>query len=53
MLQATSALDSVSERLVQGALDRLMKVCSPCYLIFHSRNIVIRSGDKYSCGVEM
>lgn len=26
MLQATSALDSVSERLVQGALDRLMKV---------------------------
>lgn len=25
-MQATSALDSVSERLVQGALDRLMKV---------------------------
>lgn len=26
LMQATSALDSVSERLVQGALDRLMKV---------------------------
>ena len=25
--QATSALDSVSERLVQDALERLMKVC--------------------------
>jgi len=34
MLQATSALDSVSERLVQGALDRLMKVRAfPCPIL--------------------
>ena len=31
--QATSALDSVSERLVQDALERLMKVSDVCFCL--------------------
>jgi ABC-type transport system involved in Fe-S cluster assembly fused permease/ATPase subunit len=37
MLQATSALDSISERLVQGALDRLMKVHAISLLHFYQQ----------------